>query len=220
MLSDVLALKTLLFPPRCLTCQLPGVEFCDACLRLWKQPAKELCGQGIPFFSVVSYRDQARKCILAAKEDGNRSARQALVMALRSGLEGYIRTFPSTNDLVLVPLPSRKAAVRRRGRDHVLELCQDLAKMDQKRISTVSLFGYQRPVRDQSLLGIAERSANLHGAFLVRSQQLPHLTRKDLILVDDLVTSGATIREGIRALAAWNEPVSGVISACAAPSYF
>ncbi len=181
---------------------------------------KQLAFDSLPFFTVVAYQPKAQRCILAAKEDGNVVAQQALRMTLWAGVEGYIRAFPSAPELALLPMPSRRSAIRRRGGDHLATLCRELVRSSRGRAITRQVFSYQRGVKDQSLLTPDERFANLHGAFFVSSQEVPYLRHKNLLLVDDLVTSGSTVREGIRALSEWDLSVSGVISACAAPIYF
>jgi predicted amidophosphoribosyltransferase len=76
--------------------------------------------------------------------------------------------------------------------------------------------------RDQSGLNSRQRQENLHQKFGANRRCLTHLSNlsdlesRPIFIVDDVVTSGASAREAIRALHAVNITVTGLISACAA----
>ena len=53
---------------------------------------------------------------------------------------------------------------------------------------------------DQSGLGAAQRAANVSGALAARRQAVPALDRASVVVVDDVVTTGATLAESARAL--------------------
>ncbi|MFD7735507.1 ComF family protein [Kitasatospora phosalacinea] len=61
---------------------------------------------------------------------------------------------------------------------------------------------HSRPVADQAGLGAAERRRNLDGALAVPARVAPRLAGHRLVLVDDLVTTGASLAEAARALRA------------------
>jgi len=70
-----------------------------------------------------------------------------------------------------------------------------------------------RPVKDQSGLHAGERVKNMEGALAIKPGRIP---LADLILVDDVVTTGATLREAARALTAAGCHVIGSVTACVA----
>src|SRR5262249_35076390 len=121
------------------------------------------------------------------KEDGRRDLASVLGTLLARALAG------STG--VLVPVPSTSEAVRRRGGDHVRRLAQIAARQTGR--SVRQPLAIRRTVRDSAGLGICERRANLAGAFVAGPPPLPG---NPAILVDDIVTTGATLAEGVRAL--------------------
>lgn len=57
-----------------------------------------------------------------------------------------------------------------------------------------------RVTRDQSALDAQERASNLAGAMMVRVRHQPALRGAVCVVVDDLVTTGATLTEAARAL--------------------
>lgn len=119
----------------------------------------------------------------------------------------------------MVPVPASPAALRRRGRDHVLQLARAAARhlRDEGRVARVlPLLRPTRTPADQSGLHAARRAANVQSAFAARAG---HSTRSDeavIILVDDIVTTGATAAECASTLAAAGWPVSGVAAVAAA----
>lgn len=69
-----------------------------------------------------------------------------------------------------------------------------------------------RKSKDQSTLNSQQRLANMQNAFIVNNS----LNSQDgIFLIDDLITTGASIKEGVRALAEAKITVNGVITACA-----
>jgi predicted amidophosphoribosyltransferase len=97
-----------------------------------------------------------------------------------------------------VPVPSAPAAVRTRGRDHVRELTR--AAVAELRDAGVTagearLLRRRGRVRDSAELSVAQRRANLAGSFVLDGTRPRPPTSALLVVVDDVVTSGATLTE-------------------------
>lgn len=160
-----------------------------------------------PVASGGAYADELRQLVLAAKERGalgllpllgGRLAAAVAFLALERRLAG---------PLVLVPVPSAPALVAERG----VDFTGALAGIAARRLRRTGLatdvrrgLALVRRPRDQSGLDRAERLSNLTGA--LRSSRLPAMG--DFLVVDDIVTTGATMAEAVRAcVAAGREPV-------------
>lgn len=126
---------------------------------------------------------------------------------------------------VLVPVPSRRAAAIRRGGDPARRLAvaatAALAACGVEAVCRDAL-RHVRAVADQAGLGAAARAANLAGALAVRSARtaasLAALARDvPVIVVDDVVTTGATLTEAARALRAAGIPVAAAAVVAATP---
>ncbi len=104
--------------------------------------------------------------------------------------------------MVLVPVPSTAAAVRTRGRDHVRELTSAaVAELRAAGVDAgaVRLLRRRGRIRDSAELSVAQRRANLAGSFVVESSGA-YVAGTQLVVVDDVVTSGATLTEAAGAL--------------------
>jgi predicted amidophosphoribosyltransferase len=144
----------------------------------------------VPVISVAQYRNEVRSVLLAYKENGERESGKVLTEALiRARLE-IVRDSICT----LVPIPSNPKSIRRRGRDFMMELCTQVSIQNGDKV--LPIFRVNRDVEDQSKLNEKKRSQNLIGAFSCISKNLHLAVTSPIILVDDLLTTGATLREG------------------------
>lgn len=101
--------------------------------------------------------------------------------------------------LALVPVPSAARAVRERGFDATAAMARAAARRLRPayRVGVAELLVQEAGVRDQSGLDAKARQANLAGAFRLRRRPVPGTP---VVLVDDLVTTGASLTEAARVL--------------------
>jgi predicted amidophosphoribosyltransferase len=109
----------------------------------------------------------------------------------------------------LVPIPSRRTVARLRGRQFITDLSHKLS--EDSGLPTYENLRHTRAVRDQSSLDAKNRFTNINGALI----SLRYLTGK-AFLIDDLVTTGATISEAARALREKGIEVAAAVTACVA----
>jgi predicted amidophosphoribosyltransferase len=185
-------LSHLIFPTRCYGCNSLGISICTACRHEWIPHYYKTHISALNVHSALIYSPTASKIILAAKENGLQGADDLLIAAVVHVLskarldKGYF---------ALVPVPSSKQSQRRRGRSFIVDLTSIISK--QTGIAINDCLQVSRPVSDQSGLTRVQRSSNMHGAFSLKSGAI---LRGDAILIDDVVTTGATLREAARAL--------------------
>ncbi|MFC9438993.1 ComF family protein [Nocardia sp. NPDC057030] len=211
-------LLDLILPASCAGCRVAGVGWCADCaaalaappIRVWPRT-----DPGVPCWALGPYAGPGRRAVLAAKERGRRDLAEPLGLALARGLA---RLRAGDRPLVLVPAPSRAIAARRRGGDPVLRTARVAASWlpDSQMVSVLRVWW---AVRDSVGLTPGERAHNLHGRVttLPGRAAIPRIpANAEVVLVDDVLTTGATARESVRALARIGLPTRAVLVTCAA----
>ncbi len=199
-------LSQLLFPSRCFGCQRLGPSICSACRSSWHPHYYKSTFDNFSVHSALIYTPTASKIILAAKESGHKGADELIIEAIIHVLE---KRRGDTSLCRLVPVPSGRAAQRRRGRSFLVDLVSQIS--DRTAIPMLDCLQLSRKVMDQSRLHRDQRATNLAGAFSLRCA-----ARGELILIDDVVTTGATLREAVRAVNSQGIHAVGPVSAVTA----
>lgn len=119
--------------------------------------------------------------------------------------------------VLLIPAPSRTVAVRARGHDPLKAICQWAAMLLREsgwRVQYVPLLRLRLDIADQSGLDSRQRMTNLAESMTVRRGHYSALVRAGesvtCVVCDDILTTGATVRECQRALQDLGLPVHGV----------
>ena len=189
--------------------------------------------------AVARYEDPVRTMLIGYKERGRTDLRRVLGRALARAVaqtleagemagEARPRMAPGAppwapgmprTPVALVPMPSRRKAVRDRGQDTTARLAGTAARALREvgvPVRAVSALRHVRSVEDQAGLSREERSANLSGALRVRRAAAAALAGSTVVLVDDISTSGASLAEAARALRAARAQVAGAATIAAA----
>ena len=207
---------------RCSGCGRPGRALCPSCEAVlqvrprvaWPTPTPRGL---LPPFAATDYDGVVRAVVVDHKEHGRLGLARPLgrllaaavveVWRLHTEVTGRAGTVPVLDPVLdLVPVPSHGSVVRGRGHDPLLRMARVAAATLRDAGGDVRVRRLLRvAVRpgDQAGLGAAERQANLHGRFALASPPGGAATRtggRPLVLVDDVITTGATLREAQRAL--------------------
>lgn len=203
-------LVDLVLPRRCVSCSSPGSALCRSCLGLG-EPVLVRCGHLLVVAS-TSYAGPVRGALLAYKERGRRDLAGALAPALALAVRGLLEASGvPAREAVLVCVPSSRRAVAERGGDHVARLARRATARSGVRVTRGALH-LRRTVRDSAGLTVDERARNLAGAMRAAAPVSP---ARRAIIVDDIVTTGATMLEADRALRAAGWDVLGGASLAA-----
>jgi len=189
------------------------------CIKNWQQVIKAGKFDLIPQFFTNYYNPESMKLILAAKEEGNAIARNLLATSILNSLNQAINDLKLIGEINLVSIPSRSSAVRKRGRSHIDELANEIIAISHGfglKITHQKILQVIKKVKDQSNLNKHQRSQNMMGAYLAIA---PKNSINNLIIIDDLITTGASIHEGIRALSVINLRPVAIITACAVTAH-
>jgi len=222
---DWRALSGTVWPGACPGCGDRRGPVCEACShRLSGGPLRRrLLPDGTPCVASTGYAGPVRALVLAAKEGARRDVRDVLAHALsRALIEVAWGEARQANVLLVVTPPSGASTRWRRRGDPVADLAGSAAALLRRSGATVvepALLRRGRPVVDQAGLSAAGRWANVSGAFEVSPRRLPGAGRPgdaDAVVVDDVVTTGATASEAVGALRAAGVRVIGVAAVASA----
>lgn len=202
------ALADLVFPRRCVGCGSYFGVLCPDCLAVG--PVQ----RGVDgTWWAARYDGAVRTALLAYKERGRRDLAAPLGGLLaRSVAAAWAAERSPPRRVVLVPVPSARSVAAARGGDHVLRLARRAGVRCGLRTAP-GVLTLTRTVRDSAGLGIAERAVNLAGAVISRPP--PH--GAGALVVDDIMTTGATLHECVRALRAAGWPVVGTAVIASTP---
>jgi ComF family protein len=167
---------------------------------------------GTVVFTALRYEGAVRQAVLALKEGGRTDVARPLGRALapalaRAALGTAIDGRPTVE---VVAVPTSRAAWRRRGYDPVSLICRR-AGIDLARVLV-----HERGTVSQKTLGAEDRTRNLLNSMRARRP----LTGRRFLLVDDVVTTGATLAEAARALRAAGAEVLGGAALAFTPRLF
>ena len=204
-------LKYLLFPTRCFGCRELGYSICSECRQQWNPHRYQSRVTNLAVYSAITYSPIAKNILLAAKEQGVKSADQLVRNAVSVSIHELFKKYPSC---ALVPIPSSASSNRRRGRDFINEIAISVAR--DLGVAVLPLLEHQRKIRDQSKLNVSNRHQNLAMALSIKPQFRGNYPGERVVILDDLVTTGATIGEANRALTRGGFKVQAAATACVA----
>ncbi|MFE5831908.1 ComF family protein [Streptomyces sp. NPDC056488] len=219
----------LVLPVACGGCGRPRTELCPECaeeltgtgpcrVRPEPEPA------GLPaVHAAAPYAGAVREVLLAHKERGALALAGPLGSALAGAVEAAAGAVAGSGGgpLLLVPVPSSRRSVRARGHDPMRRIALAAAarlRRTGRDVRVAPVLRQRRYVADQAGLGARGRLANLSGALEVVPGGARLLAAGNMagnaagrtagpaagtvVLVDDLMTTGASLTEAARALGA------------------
>ena len=220
-------LLDVLMPPQCLACrsiiETAGL-LCPSCFAKAQMIAPPMCRQcGVPLAaatgvsgiahldltcgrclsdpplfsrarSVFTYDDIARQLVTDLKYRDRLEGRQSL----GAWLARASADLAATADLI-VPVPLHYRRLVRRRYNQAAVLARSLAERTGRQLAVDALIR-QRPTKSQTGLSLDERTRNMRGAFVVRSKCRAAIKGAQILLVDDVLTTGATANACAKAL--------------------
>lgn len=188
----------LVLPLQCGGCEAPGTAWCPDCakdLRVRDDEPHVITPRldpGVPVLSLGRYAGARRRAIVALKEHGRTDLHRPFAEALRDAIEHLLAWGVLPLPLTLVPAPTRRSAARRRGGDPVTKIATAAAG---PRVTVAPALRYRAFTRDSVGLSSAARQRNVDGRV-----RLLKPVGGPVVVVDDVVTTGATLSESVRVL--------------------
>ena len=202
----------LVLPLHCGGCGAPSRRWCAACESALQVRAEDphvigpRVDPGVPVFALGRYTGARRGAIVAVKEHGRRDLIAPLARFLAAGVGRLADWGVVGLPLTVVPAPTRRLAALRRGGDPITRIAAAAAVAD-PRITVVPALRTSALVRDSVGLGVSARERNIAGRVRLTSRP-----RGEVLLVDDVLTTGVTARESVRTLGAGGVAVAAVLT--------
>jgi len=217
-------LCSLIFPSNCVICKkhvLPGTSLdilCPDCLNTLEPNKPPFCRRCSRHLENPHETDLCRDCLKHshyfdkawAATGYNESMKQLIHLfkytnktSLRTALAGLIFSFVENYNLdlspydVIVPIPLYSTRLRERGYNQAQLIAEQLSQKLDIPCLTDNLIR-TRHTPNQALLGQKERWTNIHDAFRIKNPR--EFLKKSVLVIDDLLTTGATASEAARIL--------------------
>jgi ComF family protein len=220
-------LLDIIYPPRCPLCSrfLSTIEnrrvphrICEICLQALMPIAHPLCTIcGIPFSTPIGTDHLCENCLrkkpwydfvrapylysgplMNAIQRFKYNSETHLSSSLGTLLSSFARDcIPNPEDFVIFPVPLHRQRLRERGFNQSLLLAKVLASHLGTQLDYLSLIR-RKYTRSQTGLGKEERRKNVANAFAITTTKI--LMDKNILLIDDVITTGHTLNECSRIL--------------------
>ena len=214
--------RDLLLGSACVGCGRPGRVLCARCdaslprrgSAAWPSPPP--AGLVLPYAG-GAYDGLLKVMVNEHKERGVFALATPLGRVLGDVVGDLLTALDEEGPVLLVPVPSRRRVVRRRGHDPLLRTARQAASRLRRTGVDVVVRQLLVPtgrVRDQSGLDAVARAGNLAGSMSARRVRSEE-GRRTAVVVDDVLTTGSTVREAQRALEDAGVAVAGIATVAA-----
>lgn len=218
--------REFLFPPLCFVCDtmLAGEEqfVCASCLAAirpvaatdsrYQETASRLTSEGTISRLIAAYYFEAGGPLQSIVHQLKYSGMTSLGMLLGRRLgERVCQELAGEEISGLIPVPLHYSKKRERGYNQSEYICKGMASMLGVPVES-KLVTRRVYTRSQTTLDSVERKRNVEGAFSLRTSARAKVTDRTFLLVDDVVTTGATMQACAQVL---SDAGAGRVIACA-----
>ncbi|MFZ4554907.1 MAG: ComF family protein [Pseudanabaena sp.] len=161
----------------------------------------------IPLYSWGVYDGALKRAIAACKYNNHPEIMEAIALKIADTWQRSVKSNQSLKKISIVPIPLHANKLKSRGFNQAEILASRFCESTKLPCSPKLLQRVKDTKAQMQTKTVKEREDNLSQAFTVQ----PQANHRDVILFDDIYTTGATIREAIATLANNNIAVRGVI---------
>jgi len=201
-----------LFPTHCVGCHTSGAYLCETCLskaevslRETNDPSRTGGAEAGDVISLFNYRDKnIKKALWGLKYSNKVEVAKILAGVLYDRILEELadrKLFDNFVDPLLIPIPLSKKSLRKRGFNQVELIAREIVTLDNNNSFTLDtnvLYKIKDTKNQMSIKDKQERLTNLRGAFDIKNKE--KIEQKNIILLDDIQTTGATLNEAKKVL--------------------
>lgn len=216
-----MGLLDLLFRTICVGCGALNTSLCARCEQsIHRTNRPILVGTAsLPTWSGARYDAALRKVVLAAKQTGRTQFLDVMAQLVARAITLALVQLQCEGAVGLVPIVSGKKTRQSSGLDIASEICRraiPLAAIGGVELVRILALSSRQGDVSQKQLGRADRAANVRGKFTVHDYH--RLVGLPLLIVDDVVTTGATIESAASVLRRAGGNIVGAVVACDRPT--
>ena len=178
----------LFFPITCLICNEPGPDLCKTCLTNLKWPKRT---KHAWITSLWNYRDPHVETLMRHIKNVPNHRLAGIFAQLFSARILNRPTQPET--WIIIPIPISNKRFRERGYNQAEILARPISQLFYFPLINNVLVKKKHTHKQGTSPSKEARAANVVGAFSVKNTHL--ITKKNIILIDDILTTGATLSE-------------------------
>jgi ComF family protein len=198
-------LLSVIFPINCLWCGEAGSYFCITCLSETPSALRE---SDEWIFPVFDYRHPPlKKALWLLKYKGKKNIAKIFAEILHSKILeelSDLAVMENFHDAILIPIPLSRKRYRERGYNQTELICKEMAKLDNNlhfKLEKDILIKPKDTEHQARIENKSERLKNILGSFSIKNKQNADLVKnRNIILLDDILTTGATLREAKKVL--------------------
>jgi competence protein ComFC len=205
-LNTILAsVLDLVFPRKCISCKKAGVDLCVACLSEARAAERESAEWIFPLYD---YREPViKKSLWLLKYSGKKRLANVFAENIYENILeelSELSVMENFTEPVLIPIPLSTSRYRERGFNQAQLICEELVKIDEERhgvnlklekniLIKPKETEHQARIKDRGV-----RLKNIIGSFTIKNSE--EIKKKNIILIDDITTTGATLSEAKKVL--------------------
>jgi predicted amidophosphoribosyltransferase len=182
-------IRELVFPRTCVFCGIGTEYLCHLCFFNNFANPQFTTIENIPTLSMSRYQDLVREVVVRHKDHHFIGIRKFLSQSLSLG----IKLMDLPQDCHIISIPTSPREIRRRLDDPVRFMVSGAAHLAEKKFNR-AILKLDRSKKDQVGLNFDERELNMLHVFKVSE------VVNRVVICDDVVTSGATLRSAVRTL--------------------
>ncbi|TSC77716.1 MAG: putative amidophosphoribosyltransferase [Parcubacteria group bacterium Gr01-1014_24] len=194
----------MVFPVNCISCGKPGVNLCLICL-LDSPLAERENARWI--FPLYDYRHPPiKKALWLFKYKGKKRLASIFAEILYGKIMeelSELSLMENFREPILIPIPLSAKRYRERGYNQAELICKELIKLDNNvnfKLENNILIKPRDTKHQAHIENRSERLKNIIGSFTVKNESINLIKGRNIILIDDITTTGATLTEARKTL--------------------